>query len=56
MVFAFIRRVFLALADDAKDRGTICAHGGGKVSDRHKTHQILRSRIITISTYIQPYI
>ncbi|XP_031671411.1 protein unc-45 homolog B-like [Oncorhynchus kisutch] len=25
-----LARVFLALADDAKDRGTICAHGGGK--------------------------
>lgn len=24
-------RVFLALADDPKDRGTIVAHGGGKV-------------------------
>uniref|UniRef100_A0A8C8ID14 Protein unc-45 homolog B n=1 Tax=Oncorhynchus tshawytscha TaxID=74940 RepID=A0A8C8ID14_ONCTS len=25
-----LARVFLALADDPKDRGTICAHGGGK--------------------------
>uniref|UniRef100_A0A8C7U9H4 Protein unc-45 homolog B n=1 Tax=Oncorhynchus mykiss TaxID=8022 RepID=A0A8C7U9H4_ONCMY len=25
-----LARVFLALADDAKDRGMICAHGGGK--------------------------
>lgn len=29
----FIFRVFLALSEDARDRGTIVAQGGGKVSD-----------------------
>lgn len=28
-------RVFLALADDPKDRGTIVAQGGGKVNHRY---------------------
>lgn len=30
-----ICRVFLALTEDPKDRGTIVAHGGGKVSHAH---------------------
>ena len=29
-----VPRVFLALSQDVKDRGTIVAHGGGKVSHR----------------------
>lgn len=29
--FIILSRVFLALAEDVKDRGTIVAHGGGKV-------------------------
>lgn len=29
----FIIRVFLALSEDPKDRGTIVAHGGGKVKE-----------------------
>ena len=49
MVFAFIRRVFLALADDAKDRGMICAHGGGKVSDRH--NRLMRSSVLELSLF-----
>lgn len=32
--FFYLYRVFLALSMDAKDRGTIVAQGGGKVSRR----------------------
>lgn len=33
-------RVFLALSEDPKDRGTIVAQGGGKVSDRFRNVQV----------------
>lgn len=38
----FLSRVFLALADDPKDRGIIIAQGGGKVTKQ--------------SIHVQPYL
>lgn len=45
LCYVLYLRVFLALSEDPKDRGTIVAQGGGKVSERFQNQYAVESMV-----------